>query len=107
MQEISQCASIWCHLIRRSPDCRLRFNAQASAPGTAAVWTWRVARPPALAEALKQSQIPNRCFYRKIKPRLTFLDDGWSCQEVADTLLLNDDTIRNWHKLSNSVGSRA
>jgi hypothetical protein len=30
---------------------------------------------------------------------LVLLDDGWSCQEVADALLLNDDTIRNWHKL--------
>src|SRR5271170_525604 len=30
---------------------------------------------------------------------LVLLDDGWSCQEVADALLLNDDTIRGWHKL--------
>jgi Winged helix-turn helix len=32
------------------------------------------------------------------------LDDGWSCQEVADALLLNDDTIRNWHKLFEQRG---
>ncbi len=30
---------------------------------------------------------------------LVLLDNGWSCQEVADALLLNDDTIRGWHKL--------
>ena len=30
---------------------------------------------------------------------LVLLDDGWSCQEVASALLLNDDTIRGWHKL--------
>src|SRR5262249_38609980 len=30
---------------------------------------------------------------------LVLLDDGWSCQEIAAALLLNDNTIRNWHKL--------
>ena len=35
---------------------------------------------------------------------LVLLDDGWSCQEVADALLLNDDTIRNWHKLFEQRG---
>src|SRR5271170_5423236 len=37
---------------------------------------------------------------------LVLLDGGWSCQEVADALLLNDDTIRGWHCLS-SAASRA
>ena len=35
---------------------------------------------------------------------LVLLDDGWSCQDVADALLLNDDTIRSWHKLFEQRG---
>jgi transposase len=35
---------------------------------------------------------------------LVLLDDGWSCQEVADAFLLNDDTIRNWYKLFEQRG---
>ena len=35
---------------------------------------------------------------------LVLLDDGWSCQEVADALLLNDDTIRDWHRLFEQRG---
>jgi hypothetical protein len=30
--------------------------------------------------------------------------DLWSCQEVASALLLNDDTIRGWHKLFEQRG---
>jgi transposase len=30
---------------------------------------------------------------------LVLLDEGWSCQRVATALLLDDDTIRNWHRL--------
>jgi Homeodomain-like domain len=35
---------------------------------------------------------------------LVLLDDGWSCQQVARALLLNDDTIRDWHKLFEQRG---
>jgi len=35
---------------------------------------------------------------------LVLLDGGWSCQEVADALLMNDDTIRGWHKLFEQRG---
>ena len=35
---------------------------------------------------------------------LVLLDDGWSCQEVADAFLLNDDTIRGWFKLLEQRG---
>src|SRR6202166_4504462 len=35
---------------------------------------------------------------------VVLLDDGWSCQEVAEALLLNDDTIRGWHKLFEQRG---
>jgi transposase len=35
---------------------------------------------------------------------LVLLDDGWSCQQVAKALLLNDDTIRGWHKLFEQGG---
>ena len=30
---------------------------------------------------------------------LVLLDEGWNCEEVADALLLDDDTIRTWHNL--------
>src|SRR5450756_1899803 len=30
---------------------------------------------------------------------LVLLDKGWSCQQVADALLLDDDPIRGWRKL--------
>src|ERR1700741_2018954 len=32
------------------------------------------------------------------------LDDGWRAQEVADALLMDDDTIRGWHKLFEERG---
>src|ERR1700758_3769311 len=35
---------------------------------------------------------------------LVLLDDGWTCQQVADALLLNDDTIPGWHKLFETRG---
>src|SRR6202047_898743 len=35
---------------------------------------------------------------------LVLLDGGWSCQEVADALLMNDDTIGGWHKLFEQRG---
>src|SRR5450432_764103 len=35
---------------------------------------------------------------------LVLLDDGWSCQDVADAFLLNDDTIRGWRKLFEQCG---
>lgn len=30
---------------------------------------------------------------------LVLLDKGWSAQEVAEAFLLDDDTVRDWHKL--------
>jgi transposase len=35
---------------------------------------------------------------------LVLLDDGWSCAEVARALLLDDDTVRSWHKLFEQRG---
>ena len=35
---------------------------------------------------------------------LVLLDDGWSCENVAGALLLDDDTIRGWHGLFVSEG---
>jgi transposase len=35
---------------------------------------------------------------------VVLLDDGWSCQDVARAFLLNDDTIRGWHKLFEQRG---
>ncbi len=30
---------------------------------------------------------------------LVLLNDGWSCQQVAAALLVDDDTVRSWHSL--------
>jgi Homeodomain-like domain len=30
---------------------------------------------------------------------LLLLDDGWSCERVAQELYMDDDTIRYWHEL--------
>lgn len=35
---------------------------------------------------------------------LVLLDKGWSCQQVAAALLLDDDTIRTWHRLYEEDG---
>ena len=35
---------------------------------------------------------------------LVLLDQGMSCQEVADVLLYDDDTVRGWHKLFEQRG---
>ena len=35
---------------------------------------------------------------------LVLLDKGWSCQQVAAALLLDDDTIRTWHQLYKEDG---
>jgi hypothetical protein len=35
---------------------------------------------------------------------LVLLDDGKSCQEVAEALLFDDDTIRGWHALFEQSG---
>jgi transposase len=35
---------------------------------------------------------------------VALLDAGWSCQEVAAALFMNDDTIRGWHKLFEERG---
>jgi transposase len=35
---------------------------------------------------------------------VALLDDGWSCQEVAQALFVNDDTVRGWHKLFEQRG---
>jgi len=35
---------------------------------------------------------------------LVLLNDGWSCSEVATALLMDDDTVRGWHKLYEEQG---
>ena len=35
---------------------------------------------------------------------LVLLDEGWSCQRVAEALLLDDDTVRTWHRLYEEDG---
>ena len=35
------------------------------------------------------------------------LDDGWSCEDVARALYLDDDTVRSWHKAFTTDGMQA
>ena len=35
---------------------------------------------------------------------LVLLDKGMSCEEVAEVLLLDDDTIRSWYRLYEAEG---
>ena len=35
---------------------------------------------------------------------MLLLDDGWSCERVAEALYLDDDTIRGWRKLYGEAG---
>ena len=35
---------------------------------------------------------------------LILLNEGWSCEKVADALLMDDDTIRQWHKVYQNSG---
>ena len=42
-------------------------------------WAWRASRRPR-ANAI------------------VLLDQGWSCERVAKALLLDDDTVRDWHR---------
>jgi transposase len=35
---------------------------------------------------------------------IILLDKGWSCQEVAEALLIDDDTVRSWRKLYDEHG---
>ena len=35
---------------------------------------------------------------------LVLLDKGWSCKQVGQALLLDDDTVRGWHKLFEQRG---
>ena len=37
---------------------------------------------------------------------IILLDKGWSCQEMAEALLIDDDTARSWHRLYDEHGLR-
>ena len=38
---------------------------------------------------------------------IVLLDQGWSCERVAEALLLDDDTVRNWHRVFERGGIEA
>jgi transposase len=38
---------------------------------------------------------------------IVLLDQGWSCERVAEALLLDDDTVRNWHRAFERGGIEA
>jgi len=35
---------------------------------------------------------------------MLLLDDGWSCEKVAEALYLDDDTVRSWRKIYDEAG---
>lgn len=35
---------------------------------------------------------------------MLLLDDGWSCEKVAEALYLDDDTVRSWRKIYDGAG---
>ena len=37
---------------------------------------------------------------------ILLLDDGWNCEEVAQALFLDDDTVRGWHKAFTTDGAQ-
>ena len=38
---------------------------------------------------------------------IVLLDQGWSCERVAEAFLLDDDTVRNWHRAFERGGVEA
>ncbi len=38
---------------------------------------------------------------------IVLLDQGWSCERVAEALLLDDDTVRDWHRAFERGGIEA
>jgi transposase len=38
---------------------------------------------------------------------ILLLDDGWSCEDVARALFIDDDTVRGWHKAFTTEGMQA
>jgi transposase len=38
---------------------------------------------------------------------ILLLDDGWTCEDVARALYLDDDTVRGWHKAFTTDGAAA
>ena len=38
---------------------------------------------------------------------IVLLDQDWSCERVAEALLLDDDTVRNWHRAFERGGIEA
>jgi len=55
-----------------------------------------------LIELAREGSAPHRLARRA--NALVLLDDGMSCEAVAKVLLLDDDTIRTWHRLYQDEG---
>src|SRR5450756_2970521 len=56
----------------------------------------------ALTALARDGSLP--CRVTRRANAMVLLDQGMSCQEVADVLLYDDDTIRGWHKLFEQRG---
>ena len=56
----------------------------------------------ALIALVKTGAVPHRLARRA--NAILLLDDGLSCAEVAKVLFLDDDTVRDWHKLYSESG---
>jgi hypothetical protein len=50
--------------------------------------------------SLARNGLSEACVARRANA-LVLLNDGWSCPAVAEALLMDDDTVRSWHKIYN------
>ena len=57
-------------------------------------------------EAIVRRSSEKHGFARRANAIL-LLDDGWSCEDVARALYLDDDTVRGWHKAFTTDGPQA
>jgi transposase len=55
-----------------------------------------------LIELTRDGSVPHRLARRAYA--LLLLDDGMSCEAIAEVLFLDDDTIRTWHRLYQEEG---
>src|ERR1035441_2118635 len=122
MSSMTRAASTSLTSALRSPSERLLISTSNSVGANRAVIFCNCARSGTLvascspADAMTEPIIiikarkarardgSSRCRVSRGANALVLLDKGWSCQQVADALLLDDDTIRGWRKLFEQRG---
>jgi transposase len=50
----------------------------------------------------RAGSVEHRCARRA--NAILLLDKGWSCEEVAEALFMDDDTVRTWRRLFETGG---